>query len=77
MSNKMTPAMTPMTIPAMAPPLNPLLLVVACMPAVAPPTVGLAVPKGIVVVADPVDVTVWTVLLVGRTNEFPVAVTEE
>lgn len=54
-----------MTIPAIAPPLRPLLLVVD-MPAAA---VVAAAPvwKGTVVVAEPVDVTVVIALLVGRT----------
>ncbi len=75
----MIPKSTPMTMPAIAPGLRPLLVVVAVMPAVAPPTVGLADWKGTVVVAEPVEVTVWTVLLVGRTKAVPdaAAVTEE
>lgn len=64
-----------MTMPAMAPPLSPLLVVEAVMPAVAPPWVGPADWNGTVVVAEPVEVMVWTVLLVGRTKS--VAVIEE
>ena len=68
------PAMTPMTMPAMAPPLRPLLDVEA-IPAVALVEVGVL--KGTVVVGEPVEVTVWTVLLVGRMNAEAVLVTEE
>ena len=53
-----------MTIPAIAPPLRPLLVTVT--PAAALPSVPIGVWKGIVVVAVPVEVTVTTVLLVGR-----------
>ena len=68
-----------MTIPAICPPLRPLLSVVAVMPAVAPPCVALGVMNGTVAVADPVAVTVSMVLLVGRTKAVPeaAAVTEE
>ncbi len=66
--------MTPMTMPAMAPPLRPL-FVVEAIPAVAFVEVGVL--KGTVVVGEPVAVTVWTVLLVGRMNAEAVLVTEE
>ena len=64
---------TPMTIPAIAPPLRPLLLTDGAAAAlVAAAFVG--VWKGTVVVADPVDVTVVATLLVGRINAVLVAV---
>ena len=50
----------PITIPAIAPPLKPLLVVVDCMPAAVAPEVpvGDGVSNATVVVADPVEVTV-------------------
>jgi len=50
------PKMTPMTIPAMAPPLKPVLVMVD------------AVRNATVAVDEPVEVTVTTVARVGRTN---------
>lgn len=69
----------PITIPAIAPPLKPLLVVVDCMPAAVAPEVpvGDGVSNATVVVADPVEVTVWVVALVGRMNAVPVAVAEK
>ncbi len=62
-----------MTIPAIAPPLRPLLLTDgAAAAAVAAADVG--VWKGTVVVADPVVVIVVATLLVGRMNAVFVAV---
>ena len=64
---------TPMTIPAIAPPLRPLLLTAgAAAVLVAAAFVG--VPKGTVVVSDPVVVTVVAALLVGRKYGVLVAV---
>ena len=57
----------------MAPPLRPPLLTV--MPVTALPSEAMGVWKGTVVVAVPVEVTVRTVLLVGRTK--PVADAED
>ena len=67
------PAITPITMPAIAPGLRPLLLVVE---AVAAPAEADAegVWKGTVVVADPVEVTVVATLLVGRRGAVFVAV---
>lgn len=62
------PARTPITIPAMAPPLRPLLTVTAPEPVRAAPPVPTAVSKGIVVVNVPVETTVAMVWLVGRMN---------
>lgn len=64
-----------MTIPAMAPPLRPLLAVVAVMPAalLALEAEADAVMKGTVVVMDPVDVTVVATLVVGRMKAVLVA----
>lgn len=64
-----------MTIPAICPPLRPLLDVVDCMPAALPPeeVVGDGVPNGTVVVADPVEVTVAVVAVVGRKYGDPAA----
>lgn len=70
-----------MTMPAIAPPLRPLLVVDADKPVVElpPVAVGVGVPKGTVVVAEPVDVMVWTLSLVGRmkAEAEPAAVIEE
>lgn len=56
-----------MTMPAMAPPDRPLLLLVGVIPAApAEAEAALGVWKGTVVVAEPVDVTVVAALLVGR-----------
>lgn len=67
-----------MTIPAIAPPLRPLLAVVEVMPAalLAPVPVGEAVAdmKGTVVVIEPVDVVVVMTLLVGRIKAVAVFV---
>jgi hypothetical protein len=52
----MMPAMTPMTMPAIAPPLRPLFVVEAAMPAVELVEVGVL--KGTVVVGEPVEVIV-------------------
>ena len=73
-SNRM-PRSTPMTIPAICPPLRPLLDVVDAAPAVDVPedAVGTAVWKGTVVVAEPVDVIVSVVPLVGRIYADPAA----
>lgn len=60
------PAMTPITIPAIAPPLNPLLEDVTAAALPAPEAVAEGVMKGTVVVAEPVVVTVVAALLVGR-----------
>lgn len=60
-----------MTMPAMAPPLNPLLLVVDDK--AAPALVAAADMIGTVVVAEPVDETVVTALLVGRKGAVLVA----
>lgn len=70
----MMPAMTPITIPAIAPPLRPLLLVVELIPAalLAPEAEAEGVWKGTVVVAEPVEVTVVSALLVGRINAVAV-----
>ena len=68
------PAMTPMTMPAIAPPLRPL-LVVEAVPAVAFVEVGVL--KGTVVVGEAVEVRVCTVLLVGRMKADAVFVTDE
>ena len=69
-------ARTPMTIPAIAPPLRPLLLTdgaaAAAVAAADPADVG--VWKGTVVVAEPVVVIVVATLLVGRMNAVFVAV---
>lgn len=65
--------MTPITIPAIAPPLSPLLDVVetpAALPA--PEADADGVMNGTVVVAEPVDVTVVAALLVGRMNAVAV-----
>ena len=69
----MIAAMTPMTIPAIAPPLRPLLLEVAAIPAAA---VGAADAdsKGTVVVIEPVAVVVVVTELVGRMNAVAVFV---
>lgn len=63
-----------MTIPAIAPPLRPLLAVVEVMPAAlfAPEAEAEGVWNGTVVVAEPVDVTVVAALLVGRMNAVAV-----
>lgn len=53
---RMMPAMTPMTIPAIAPPLRPLFVVEAATPAVELVEVGVL--KGTVVVGEPVEVIV-------------------
>ena len=65
-----------MTMPAMAPPLRPLLAVVAVMPAalLALELAADAVMKGTVVVIEPVDVTVVATLVVGRIKLVAVAV---
>lgn len=65
-----------MTIPAIAPGLRPLFVVVEVMPAalVAPVPEAEGVMKATVVVADPVDVTVIWALLVGRMNAVAVDV---
>lgn len=65
-----------MTIPAMAPGLRPLLDVVEVIPAAALAFEADAdgVMKGTVVVAEPVDVTVVSALLVGRMNAVAVDV---
>jgi len=61
---RMIPAMTPMTIPAIAPPLRPPPL--DCeVPMRVAPFVPTGAMKDCVVVATPVDVTVITPLLVG------------
>ena len=73
--SRMMAARTPMTIPAIAPPLRPLLLTEGAAAAAdeeAPADVG--VWKGTVVVADPVVVIVVATLLVGRMNAVFVAV---
>ena len=65
------PKMTPMTIPAMAPPLKPWLVVEADVrPGTAVPVLVMvdAVRNATVAVDEPVEVTVTTVALVGRTN---------
>ena len=64
-----------MTIPAMAPPLRPLLDVVEVTPAalVAVEVEADAVMKGTVVVMEPVDVTVVATLVVGRMKAVLVA----
>ena len=62
------PASTPMTIPAIAPPLSPVLLGEAETGERALPSVLTGVWNGSVVVAVPVDVTVTTVAVVGRMN---------
>ena len=64
-----------MTIPAMAPPLRPLLAVVEAVPAalLAPVADADAVMKGTVVVIEPVDVTVVATLVVGRMKAVLVA----
>ena len=71
---RMMPAITPITIPAIAPPLRPLLLVVEVMPAAlpAPDAEAVGAWKGTVVVAEPVEVTVVAALLVGRINAVAV-----
>ena len=56
--------MTPMTIPAIAPALRPL-LAATCIPVTALPSVATGAWKATVVVAA-VEITVATVLLVGR-----------
>lgn len=57
-----------MTMPAICPPLRPLLDVVDCAPAALPPeeAVGDGVPYGTVVVTEPVEVTVAVEAVVGR-----------
>ena len=64
-----------MTMPAMAPALRPLLAVVAVIPAalLALEADADAVMNGIVVVIEPVDVTVVATLVVGRMNAVLVA----
>lgn len=71
-NRRRSPRITPMTIPAIAPPLRPLLVTVADMPATAAVLTG--VWKGTVVVAEPTEVTVTTVALVGRINAVTVGV---
>ena len=68
-----------MTIPAMAPPLKPLLEVVAVMPAalLALEAEADAVIKGTVVVMEPVVVTVVATLVVGRIKAVLVAAAVE
>ena len=63
----MIPAMTPITIPAMAPPLRP---PPAALDSTSVPftPVGIGVVKGTVAVAEPVAVMTITPLLVGRTG---------
>ena len=64
-----------MTIPAIAPPLRPLLLIEgAAAAAVAVEAADVGVWKGTVVVAEPVVVIVVATLLVGRMNAVFVAV---
>ena len=64
-----------MTIPAIAPPLRPLLLIEGAAAAeVAVEAADVGVWKGTVVVADPVVVIVVATLLVGRMNAVFVAV---
>ena len=70
-SRSATPRRTPMTIPAMAPPERPPLVVVLDMPDAAPPEVGMGVEKEVVKVGVPVAVTVATALLVGRMAGVP------
>ena len=67
-----------MTIPAIAPPLSPLLLTegAAAVPVDAADDAEVGVWKGTVVVADPVVVIVVATLLVGRMNAVFVAVTK-
>lgn len=72
-NRRIRPAMTPMTIPAMAPPLRPCLVVVTVPVRIAPP-VPTAVWYGTVVVIDPVEVTVMTVPLVPLTGTIAVCV---
>ena len=68
-----------MTIPAMAPPLKPLLEVAAVMPAalLALEAEADAVMKGTVVVMEPVVVTVVATLVVGRMKAVLVAAAAE
>ena len=68
-----------MTIPAMAPPLKPLLEVAAAMPAalLALEAEADAVMKGTVVVMEPVVVTVVATLVVGRIKAVLVAAAVE
>ena len=68
-----------MTIPAMAPPLKPLLEVAAVMPAalLALEAEADAVIKGTVVVMEPVVVTVVATLVVGRIKAVLVAAAVE
>ena len=68
-----------MTIPAMAPPLKPLLEVAAVMPAalLALEAEADAVMKGTVVVMEPVVVTVVATLVVGRMKAVLVAAAVE
>ena len=68
-----------MTIPAMAPPLKPLLEVVEVMPAalLALEAEADAVMKGTVVVMEPVVVTVVATLVVGRIKAVLVAAAVE
>lgn len=73
-NRKMTPAIVPMTIPAIAPPLRPLFPALALV-SVAPPVPTGAI-KGSVVVAAPVWVTVASPLLVGRRGGLAVAEAE-
>lgn len=68
-------AITPMTIPAIAPPLRPLLVVVDVIPAaLAAVDAAVADMKPTVVVIDPVDVVVVMTLLVGRMKAVAVFV---
>ena len=69
------PMMTPITMPAIAPGVRPLLLVVEAMPTVPAPADAVAEAdwKGTVVVAEPVEVTVVAALLVGRKGAVLVA----
>lgn len=67
--------MTPITIPAIAPPLRPLLVVVDVMPTALPAVdAAVAETKGTVVVIEPVDVVVVMTLLVGRMKAVAVFV---
>ena len=64
-----------MTIPAIAPPLRPLLLIEGAAAAAVPvEAADVGVWKGTVVVAEPVVVIVVATLLVGRMNAVFVAV---
>ena len=66
--------MTPMTMPAIAPPLRPLLATVVDTPAMAAVLAAVltGVSNGTVVVAEPTEVTVTIVALVGRMNAVTV-----